>query len=75
MSKRINELAVEILRDLKRWLVSTGRVSANLSAGFTVRGVLIFLTSIYLTLWLFHLASTQEKPAVCIVLPVVRPPA
>lgn len=59
-------MAVEILRDLKRWLVSTGHVSATLSAVFTVLGVHIFLTiSIYLTLWFFHLASTQEKPAVC----------
>lgn len=60
-------MAVEILRDLNRWLVSIGYVSAVLSAVFTVLGVHIFLTiSIYLTLWLFHLASTQEKPAVCI---------
>lgn len=44
-------MAVEILRDLKRRLVSTGHVSAALNTGFTVLGVHSFLTTIiYLTL-------------------------
>lgn len=44
-------MAVEILRDLKRRLVSTGDVSAALNTGFTMLGVRSFLTAIiYLTL-------------------------
>lgn len=43
-------MAVEILRDLERRLVSTGHVSAALKAGFTMLGVRSFLTTItYLT--------------------------
>lgn len=39
-------MAVEILRDLKRWLVFTEHVSAALSTGFTMLGVHSFLTTI-----------------------------
>lgn len=44
-------MAVEILRDLKRWVVSTGHVSVPLNTGFTMLGVHSFLkTVIYLPL-------------------------
>lgn len=69
-------MAVEILSHLERQLVSTGDVSAVLDAGFTVLAARHFLiTIIYMTLYLFPLASTQEASRAHTALPRIGMPS